>query len=113
MNILWQSDQPLKPAQVRAKLTGDYAYTTIMTVLKRMADKKLLERQLVGKCFYYSPVSNKNQFVQTNLKDIYGELVESYGSMAISQFVDVIKTNRQDLELLKEFLNRSPNDQTS
>lgn len=105
MNVLWSSSVSLKPGEVQKKLEGIYAYTTIMTVLKRMADKKLVIRKLDGKVFYYSPVDNKEKFIKNNLSGIYGDLVRSYGKLAISQFVDVIKTNQKDLNSLKEFLD--------
>lgn len=105
MNILWSSAVSLKPGEVQKKLDGIYAYTTVMTVLKRMADKNLVRRELNGKVFYYSPVDNKEKFIKNNLSGIYDNLVRSYGKLAISQFVDVVKTNQEDLDSLKEFLD--------
>lgn len=105
MNILWSSSVSLKPGEVQKKLDSVYAYTTIMTVLKRMADKNLVSRNLIGKVFYYSPIDNKEKFIKNNLSDIYDNLVRSYGKLAISQFVDVVKTNQNDLDTLKEFIN--------
>ena len=105
MNILWSSSVSLKPGEVQKKLDDVYAYTTVMTVLKRMADKNLVSRQLSGKVFYYSPVDNKEKFIKNNLSGIYDNLVRSYGKLAISQFVDVVKTNQKDLDSLKEFLD--------
>lgn len=105
MNILWASSVGLKPGEVQKKLDNCYAYTTVMTVLKRMADKNLVSRHLSGKVFYYSPVDNKEKFIKNNLSGIYDNLVKSYGKLAISQFVDVVKANSEDLDSLKEFLN--------
>ena len=105
MNILWSSSVSLKPGEVQKKLEGTYAYTTVMTVLKRMADKNLVSRDLNGKVFYYSPIDNKEKFIKNNLSGIYDNLVRSYGKLAISQFVDVVKANQDDLDTLKEFLS--------
>ena len=105
MNILWSSTVGLKPGEVQKKLDSTYAYTTVMTVLKRMTDKNLVSRQLCGKVFYYSPVDNKEKFIKNNLSGIYDNLVRSYGKLAISQFIDVVKTNSDDLNTLKEFLD--------
>lgn len=104
MEILWNSDKPLKPAEVLEKLDGHHAYTTIMTVLKRMSDRKILKREMVGKVYYYTPLACKEKFVESNLKNIYGDLMESYGKMAIANFVDVIKNNKEDMAILKEYL---------
>jgi len=59
MDVLWLSSVPLKPADVKAKIAGDSAYTTIMTVLKRMADKKLLSRKKISNVFVYAPLTDK------------------------------------------------------
>lgn len=104
MAILWQADHPLKPADVLEKLGDSYAYTTVMTILKRLTERKILKRKMVGKAYLYSPVSDQQKFVANNLKDIYGDLVGSYGKAAIANFVDVIKINKKDLALLKAYL---------
>lgn len=107
IDILWAANEPLKPAEVLNKLKGNHAYTTIMTILKRMADKKLLKRNLQGKVFYYSPILNKEKFIQNNLSGIFNNLVGSYGELAISQFVDSIKNKEGDIELLKQYLKKN------
>lgn len=104
MDVLWASEKPLKPQEVLGKLKGKYAYTTIMTILKRMADKKILDRKMDGKAFEYCPCSNKEAFLKKNLSSIYGGLVGNYGELAIAQFVDEVSSNKEDLELLKQYI---------
>ena len=104
MEVLWQAQKPLKPQEVLSQMKGDYAYTTIMTILKRLADKNVVSRKLSGKVYFYNPCTCKDKFIKKNLSGIIGGLVDSYGSLAIANFVDVIKTNKQDLTLLKEYL---------
>ena len=109
MDVLWASEKPLKPQEVLGKLKGKYAYTTIMTILKRMADKKILDRKMDGKAFEYCPCSNKESFLKKNLSSIYGGLVGSYGELAIAQFVDEVSSNKEDLELLKQYIESNTN----
>ncbi len=104
IDILWQAKEPLKPMDVRKQLGGDYAYTTVMTVLKRMADKLILNRVFDGKAFLYSPVSDKDNYIKNSLGNLYGNLVSTYGDLAISQFVDIVKNNQGDMDLLKQFI---------
>lgn len=107
MDILWHSPSPLKPAEVLDTLGGKYAYTTIMTELKRMTDKKLLSRQLVGRVYFYSPLKSKESIAKNCLCGHFNKLVGSYGELAISQFVDAVKQNTGDLELLKRYLKNN------
>lgn len=107
MDIIWKEDKDLRPADVLTKLKGDHAYTTIMTELKRMVDKKLLSRKLVGRVYYYSAIKSKETVAKGCLCGLYGNLVNSYGHLAISQFVDAVSQNKNDLDLLKKYLNEN------
>lgn len=104
MNILWETKGPLKPSEVLKKLGNGYAYTTVMTILKRLADKKIVNRKMSGKVYLYSPCLCKEKFIGKNLSGIMGGLVNSYGKVAIANFVDVVKNNKEDMALLKKYL---------
>lgn len=106
MEVLWKAIKPLKPQEVLSQMKGDYAYTTIMTILKRLADKNIVSRNMSGKVYLYKPCTCKDKFIKQNLSGIIGGLVDSYGQAAIANFVDVIKNNKQDLTLLKEYLKK-------
>ncbi len=104
MDILWKSSKSLKPIEVLQELKGDYAYTTIMTILKRLTDKKIVCRKMSGKVYFYSPCLSREVFITKNLSGIFNGLVDSYGQVAIANFVDVIKNDKKDLGLLKKYL---------
>lgn len=97
MEILWQSKEPLKPADVLKQLKGDYAYTTIMTVLKRLSDKHLVNRESVGNAFAYSPVKNKETFACNCLEDLFRRLFKSYGDSVVSAFRKVAKEEKYQI----------------
>ncbi len=46
--------RPLTPAEVRAELAGDLAYTTVMTTLSRLHAKNAVERAQRGRGYAYS-----------------------------------------------------------
>lgn len=52
MKVLWQAGD-CSVAQVRAKLERPLAYTTVMTVMERMAAKGLVGRRKLGRAFVY------------------------------------------------------------
>lgn len=80
MDILWSSTAPLRPSQVLRQLHGDHAYTTVMTVLKRMFDKNLVARQKIGNAFLYSAIEDKATYACSCLDDLFERLFTSYGS---------------------------------
>lgn len=58
MAVLWRSRKPLLVRDVQEALQGqgrDLAYTTVMTVMDRLAKKDALERQLAGRAWSYRP----------------------------------------------------------
>lgn len=107
MNIIWQSKGALKPADVLEKLNGDYAYTTVMTLLSRLYDKGFLKRRLKGKAYFYSAAKSKDEFGKNMLSRLYKTLFEDYGDIALVQFMDSVKDNPEDLRKLKKFLQEN------
>lgn len=55
MVLLWQAGEPLTVADVQEFLVRDLAYTTVMTVLDRLAKKGLARRERRGRAWCYQP----------------------------------------------------------
>ena len=94
MDVLWESNKPLKPAQVKAAIVGDSAYTTIMTVLKRMSDKKLLSRKKVGNVYLYAPLTDKKTYACNCLDHLFEHLISTYGHEAVASFEKIKKQSK-------------------
>jgi len=107
MLILWESSEPLKPVQVKDKLNSQHAYTTVMTVLKRLTDKNLLKRKLKSKAYFYSPKKDKKIFVENRLGGFFDEMIGDFGNLAISQFVDCVGKDQKSLKLLRKYLKNA------
>jgi predicted transcriptional regulator len=59
LGILQTAGEPLSPADVRQRLGGDLAYTTVVTILSRLHAKGVLDRERAGRAFRYSPVADE------------------------------------------------------
>lgn len=57
--VLWSVDTPLTPGEVRRRITGDPAYSTIVTTLSRLYDKGTLTRVRSGRAYAYTPVADE------------------------------------------------------
>lgn len=106
LSIIWNSTKPLSVRYVLEKLKGEYAYTTVMTVMNRLEKKGLLKRIAQGNLFLYTFTENRSTYANKHLKSIYSSLVNTYGELAISQFVDSIKKDDKNIKLLEDFLNK-------
>jgi predicted transcriptional regulator len=54
VEVLDASGVPMTPAQVREALSTDLAYTTVMTVMARLADRAVLVRHRAGRGYAYT-----------------------------------------------------------
>lgn len=57
--VLQSAGSALTPAQVRAKLGSDLAYTTVVTILSRLHAKGVLTRIRSGRAYSYAPVADE------------------------------------------------------
>lgn len=69
MELLWAAEEPMTVAAVHKALQDerDLAYTTVMTVLDRLAKKKLVRRTLVGRAWEYLPALTQEELVASEL----------------------------------------------
>ena len=95
MEIVWQ----LENASVRQVLTKlreqrPIAYTTVMTIMVRLAGKNLLKRRLnESGAYVYQPVCDKQRYRELVSKNAITGLIKNYGEIAIAQFVDAIESS--------------------
>ena len=87
LHILWSCG----PATVRDVLTQiapthQVAYTTVMTVLTRLAEKGLVHRELVGKGYVYRPAYSEQEFAGAVSQRMLQSLVAEFGDIAVAQF---------------------------
>ena len=93
MEALWSSEVPLKPSEVLTKIDGGQAYTTIMTVLKRMTDKNIAKREMKNRVYYYRAAEDKGEFASTALNDLFERLFSAYGEHTITAFKKTAKNH--------------------
>src|SRR5947208_2842157 len=100
---LWAASEPLVPAAVQAAVGGDLAYTTVMTILVRLHDKGLIEREKVGRAFAYRPVVTENDVVAEQVRRL---LERGTDRAAVLQgLVDGLAPG--DERLLRELLSKA------
>lgn len=63
------------------------AYTTVMTVMSRLAEKGLLSRERQGKMHVYRPTTTEAGFVRNAAAQRVQGLVAEFGDLAIAQFL--------------------------
>ena len=71
MEQLWAADCALTVREVHERLAGtrDLAYTTVMTVLDRLAKKHLTERERDGKAWRYKAAAPREEMAAELMRD--------------------------------------------
>ena len=74
MNVLWQ-DSPATTRQIVDRLRGevDWAYTTISTMLARLAGKKVVRETKKGNTITYEPLLTQHNARRTALKSLMNQ----------------------------------------
>jgi predicted transcriptional regulator len=66
------------------------AYTTVMTVMSRLAGKELLARELSGKTHVYRAALSEEQFLRAVAAKRVQSLINEFGDLAIAQFLTTV-----------------------
>ena len=78
----------------------ELAYTTVMTVMSRLAEKGLLEKRKEGAAYVYTPAASKEEFTRRTVGTVLSELLDDFTAPAMSQFVDIV--GEQDEAAIEE-----------
>jgi predicted transcriptional regulator len=99
---LQQADAALSPGEVRERLGGDLAYTTVVTILSRLHAKGLLSRQKSGRVFRYAPVADQPGLAARRMTRVLDE--EADREAVLARFVSSL--SGRDEELLRKMLGQ-------
>lgn len=84
------------------------AYTTVMTVMGRLAEKGLLRRRLVGKAHQYDVALTEDQFLHAASRRLIRTLIDDFGEVAIAEFlVELEQIAPERRRRLKRLASRS------
>lgn len=114
MEELWSSDGPRSVRDVHGALTQerDLAYTTVMTVLDRLAKKGLVHRESSGRAYLYAAVQTREQMVADVMHDA---LVGSERDRTAALVAFVGKVTPEEAATMRNALSRleaGANDET-
>ncbi|MCH7823940.1 MAG: BlaI/MecI/CopY family transcriptional regulator [Acidobacteria bacterium] len=64
------------------------AYTTVMTVMSRLAEKGILERHKEGRAYVYSPATAQEKLAGSMLRALIGRLYGGSSAHAIAHLIE-------------------------
>lgn len=99
MELVWAAPDGLTPREVHDRLGEDLGYTTVMTVLVRLAEKGRLTRTAEGRTFRYAPAASSAEHHASLMASAMTEATDR--SEVLATFVDGLDdTDRAFLQQL-------------
>lgn len=99
MGVLWAADSPMTAAGVQREL-GDLAYNTVQTVLFRLHDKRLVERDRVGRGHTYWPARDAAAAASTQMQNALADRADRHAVLQLF----AASLDDSDAELLRRLL---------
>jgi predicted transcriptional regulator len=97
---LQRSGSALSPGEVRERIGGDLAYTTVVTILSRLHAKGVLDRHKAGRAYRYSPVADSPGLAARRMARVLDG--EADREAVLARFVSSL--SGRDEELLRRML---------
>lgn len=89
MGVVWQAGAPVAVREVVDRLNAGratpLAYTTVMTVMSRLAGKGILAREQEGRGFAYRPVAADTAEIAVR------GVLDEFGDAALARFVERVE----------------------
>jgi predicted transcriptional regulator len=105
MAVLWAAEGPVSVREVAGRLNADraepLAYTTVMTVLSRLAGKQVVARKRQGRGYLYTPV------VADSAEIAVRGVLARFGDAALARFVDQVELDADLRARLHELMGDS------
>lgn len=105
MRIVWKQKKASVYSVIEElKEEKDLAYTTVMTVMSRLAEKGILNRKKQGKVYFYKPAQSREKFVHSLVKNTISGFISKFGHEAAVAFID--ETNNLSNSSKQEIISR-------
>ncbi len=102
MEIIWLKGCEVSVRDVLDALNveRDLAYTTVMTIMGRLAEKNLLKKHKVGNAFLFKPILSRDEFTSQVVEGLIDDLLSDFSDTAMSHFVR--RVEEKDREVLNK-----------
>jgi predicted transcriptional regulator len=107
MNALWQN-QPATTRQIVNRLPEDvnWAYTTVKTMLTRLAEKKVVKESKNGNVAFYEPVLSRQKARRSALKSLVNQAFDGALTPMMQFLLDNDHLSKKQLSELESLIKK-------
>jgi BlaI family transcriptional regulator, penicillinase repressor len=107
LKILWERG----PATVREVMEvlnrqRRRAYTSVMSLLEVMTEKRLLKRRPVGRAFLYAPAVDQEKTLGRIVEDVVGRVFEGSAAALVAHVLGREQTSPEELEAIQKLIEQ-------
>jgi predicted transcriptional regulator len=107
MDCVWDNKRAtVREVYTCLKKNRKIAYTTVMTVMARLVEKKYLNRKMKEKTYTYTPKVSKTRNLQRTLSNITKYILDNFGEEAVVSFVEELDVKSLSEEKRKEIISK-------
>jgi len=107
LKILWR-EGPLPGRGIRDALAGfrELAYTSVMTIMKIMTEKKYVRRKKAEGSFVYFPCVKEETVSRQMLHDVVDRVFDGSATAVMLNLLQTADLDEQELKELRQIINR-------
>ena len=103
--ILWQLKSGTV-AEVRDRLPDDLAYTTVLSLIRTMEEKKLVRHTEEGRAYRYHPLVQEQAVRKSALKELVETLFQGAPELLMTQLVSDRRLTDEDLRRIRALIDQ-------
>jgi predicted transcriptional regulator len=105
LKLLWEK-HPSSVRDVHEALNRrrKRAYTSVMSLMNVMVDKRILVRKPAGRAFLYSPRQDRQQTLRHLLGDLLGRAFEGSASALVAHLLEEAEPDGQELSQIRKLI---------
>ncbi|MDR8393132.1 BlaI/MecI/CopY family transcriptional regulator [Aliifodinibius sp. S!AR15-10] len=107
LHHVWELEEAaVKQVQARILETRDVAYTTIMTVMKNLADKGYLKYRKEGVTYVYSPAQEPESVQSSLIKDLVSKVFKGSPMELVQTLVNSEELSDEERKEIKNMIDK-------
>jgi BlaI family penicillinase repressor len=112
MQLLWEFG-PSVVAEVRARLSDELAYTTVLTILRTLEIKGYVGHKEEGRVYRYFAAVQQQAARKSALRHLTGKLFKGSSELLFAHLVSDRKLTTEQIQRMRKLLDEKPDEEES
>jgi BlaI family transcriptional regulator, penicillinase repressor len=106
MKLLWDVDKPLSTSEIVERFadTKKWSVSTVITLTRRLAEKRFVKTEKVGRSHHFSPVINEEDYLKAETKSFLEKIHRNSFKSLVGTLYSNDDITKEDIEELLTML---------